>query len=135
MPKNCHVSLCGASFCGRYQPSDLVKLDVLLNGSPVDALSVIVHRTKAQRTGKDLVERLRKTIERCGGYEGLVVAWGDHNGVKCTELFQCFWYGGIQIWVGVHKTRKTLEMWNLNEGRVCITICWDGEGVRLLKVT
>jgi GTP-binding protein LepA len=46
------------------QPSDLVKLDVLLAGDPVDALSVIVHRDKAYVAGKAMVERLRKTIPR-----------------------------------------------------------------------
>jgi GTP-binding protein LepA len=44
--------------------SDLVKLDVLLAGDPVDALSIIVHRDKAYDAGKILVERLRKTIPR-----------------------------------------------------------------------
>ena len=44
--------------------SDLVKLDVLLAGEPVDALSVIVHREKAYEAGKAMVERLRKTIPR-----------------------------------------------------------------------
>jgi GTP-binding protein LepA len=43
---------------------DLVKLDVLLAGEPVDALSVIVHRDKAYEAGKRLVGRLRKTIPR-----------------------------------------------------------------------
>src|SRR5688500_5282031 len=46
------------------KPSDLVKLDVLLAGDPVDALSIIVHRDKAYDAGKVLVERLRKTIPR-----------------------------------------------------------------------
>ena len=44
--------------------SDLVKLDVLLAGDRVDALSVIVHRDAAYEAGKALVERLRKTIPR-----------------------------------------------------------------------
>jgi GTP-binding protein LepA len=44
--------------------SDLVKLDVLLAGDRVDALSVIVHRDAAYASGKALVERLRKTIPR-----------------------------------------------------------------------
>jgi GTP-binding protein LepA len=46
------------------RPSDLVKLDVLLAGEQVDALSVIVHRADAYRAGKALVERLSKTIPR-----------------------------------------------------------------------
>ncbi len=46
------------------RPSDLVKLDILLAGDRVDALSVIVHRDEAFRVGKALVERLRKTIPR-----------------------------------------------------------------------
>jgi GTP-binding protein LepA len=46
------------------RPSELVKLDVLLAGEPVDALSVIVHRDNAYPAGKALVERLSKTIPR-----------------------------------------------------------------------
>jgi GTP-binding protein LepA len=46
------------------RPSDLVKLDVLLAGETVDALSMIVHRDKAHEAGKGLVSRLRKTIPR-----------------------------------------------------------------------
>ncbi len=47
-----------------FRPSDLVKLDILLNGDPVDALSVIVHRDKAYEKGKALVEKLRAVIPR-----------------------------------------------------------------------
>jgi GTP-binding protein LepA len=47
-----------------YQESDLVKMDILLNGKPVDAFSVIVHRSNAQSIGRDLCERLRKVIPR-----------------------------------------------------------------------
>ncbi|MCI0453998.1 MAG: translation elongation factor 4 [Candidatus Dadabacteria bacterium] len=47
-----------------YKASELVKLDVLINGDPVDALSIIVHREKAYERGKELVEKLRKLIPR-----------------------------------------------------------------------
>jgi GTP-binding protein LepA len=47
-----------------FRASDLVKLDILLNGDPVDALSVIVHRDKAYERGKALVEKLRAVIPR-----------------------------------------------------------------------
>ncbi len=46
------------------RPSDLVKLEVLLAGDTVDALSMIVHRDSAYEAGKNLVSRLRKTIPR-----------------------------------------------------------------------
>jgi len=47
-----------------FRPSDLVKLDILLNGDPVDALSCIIHRDKAYERGKALVEKLRGVIPR-----------------------------------------------------------------------
>lgn len=47
-----------------YEPADLVKMDILLNGKPVDALSAIVHRDKATYIGRDLCEKLRAVIPR-----------------------------------------------------------------------
>ncbi len=47
-----------------YRPDDLVKLDILVNGVPVDALSVIVHRDKAVHRGRRLLLRLKKEIAR-----------------------------------------------------------------------
>ncbi|XP_009775375.1 translation factor GUF1 homolog, mitochondrial isoform X2 [Nicotiana tabacum] len=47
-----------------YQSSDLVKLDILLNGQPVDAMATIVHKSKAPRVGRELVEKLKKFIDR-----------------------------------------------------------------------
>jgi GTP-binding protein LepA len=47
-----------------YKGSELVKLDVLINGEPVDALSIIVHKEKAYERGKELVEKLRRLIPR-----------------------------------------------------------------------
>jgi GTP-binding protein LepA len=47
-----------------YQRSDVVKLDILVNGEPVDALSTIIHREKAYRWGLSLNEKLRELIPR-----------------------------------------------------------------------
>jgi GTP-binding protein LepA len=49
--------------CG-YQPADLVKLDILVNGESVDALSLIVHRDKAFAHGTDLARKLKEFIPR-----------------------------------------------------------------------
>lgn len=47
-----------------YEPANLVKMDILLNKKPVDALSVIVHKDKAYYLGRELTEKLRKVIPR-----------------------------------------------------------------------
>ena len=50
--------------CCSYQEADLVKLDILLNGQPVDAMATIVHKLKAYRVGRELVDKLKKAIDR-----------------------------------------------------------------------
>jgi GTP-binding protein LepA len=47
-----------------FRPSNLVKLDVLINGDPVDALSIIIHRDSAYVRGRDVCQRLRELIHR-----------------------------------------------------------------------
>jgi GTP-binding protein LepA len=47
-----------------YQESNLVKMDILINGEPVDALSVIVHQSKAQIRGRSLTAKLKELIPR-----------------------------------------------------------------------
>jgi GTP-binding protein LepA len=47
-----------------HRPADLVRLDIALNGEPVDALSMIVHRDHAYRYGRDMAARLKEVIPR-----------------------------------------------------------------------
>ncbi|MCZ6685798.1 MAG: translation elongation factor 4 [Candidatus Dadabacteria bacterium] len=47
-----------------YHGSDLIKLDVLVNGDPVDALSIIIHKDKSYERGRDLIQKLRSLIPR-----------------------------------------------------------------------
>ena len=47
-----------------YRGSDLIKLDVLVNGEPVDALSIIVHKERSYERGRDLIQKLRSLIPR-----------------------------------------------------------------------
>ena len=47
-----------------YRPSELVKLDMLINGDPIDAFSVIIHRDKSEEQGRKIAEKLKELIPR-----------------------------------------------------------------------
>ena len=47
-----------------FEPSNLVKLDILINGEPVDALSLLVHKEKSQHRGRELEKKMKEVIQR-----------------------------------------------------------------------